>query len=485
MLPVLASLVDKSLVQAQRDRFDLHPLVGRFAADYCSETQLVEASHRSYYASRLAVVAAFSHNTHQSASLAEIERELSNAKAAWRSALVARDVDALVALCAPIVRYYTNRGFAQEAVDLHLSTIDELSGECGETRRALTELRMGLANVLGHQGDWRAALGQAQQALTVSESTGDDRGALRCMNLIGLGLMKTGDPVQARTVFLQALDAYRTVGDREGVVKICSNLAGVESTLGHVEMARQLVEEALLCLGPDNARGRANLLSVLGTHLFELRDLAGAIARFKEGLALCEANGFRSIRCFFLINLGVAYTDLGELDIACEYLNRGREEARIHGVVAMQTAAAIETARLHLRWGDSPAARNALRADLEEATNDVALQLGLVTAWGSLLAAEGRASEAADAWNVVVGHPASARSDRRRAAESLAGLCGHGDPHVDFQCAEAAIRLDLAVERATQDLLRTVALTPRPDGARGASRYPRHGGDAPECVRTT
>jgi DNA-binding CsgD family transcriptional regulator/tetratricopeptide (TPR) repeat protein len=100
LLPILASLVDKSWLQhdSSEGRYGLHELLGQYAREQLEQSGLAEQTfdaHMHYYADFMRVRETGIKYRRQSESLAEIERDFENVRLAWKRGTVCGDYDAI------------------------------------------------------------------------------------------------------------------------------------------------------------------------------------------------------------------------------------------------------------------------------------------------------------------------------------------------------------------------------------------------------
>jgi predicted ATPase/DNA-binding CsgD family transcriptional regulator len=106
-LPVLAALIDKSLVQVGvNGRYDLHELVRQYAGEQleaAGETAATTAAHGAYFAGFMHARRAKLVTLHEPNTLNEIAQEFENIRAAWLALVEQRQMDlldqALITLC--------------------------------------------------------------------------------------------------------------------------------------------------------------------------------------------------------------------------------------------------------------------------------------------------------------------------------------------------------------------------------------------------
>ena len=85
----------------------------------------------------------------------------------------------------------------------------------------------------------------AHEALTVSETAGDEPGRSNALHLLGVGAQIAGDLLEARDWMTLRLALVRSMGNEFLVASEASNLSMVERQLGNLDDAEALAREAL------------------------------------------------------------------------------------------------------------------------------------------------------------------------------------------------------------------------------------------------
>jgi predicted ATPase len=282
-LPLLAALVDKSLVQRiGNERFDLHPLSQQYAREQLV-VALEETAARDRHADHYLGLAERSEpalrGSEQPAWLTRLEAEHDNLRAAlewtsrhnhetglrlsgalWRfwqmrghlheglqwlrralaqpgpPAARAKALRGAAALAWRQGRFATAHALAQESVD-HWRRVDDSSG----LAEALTALGM----AVGYEGDHAAAQAALEESARLLRTAGDAwRLALALFHLAdSVAVPRTPD--EARKMLEESLALFRETGDRWGIAQPLHGLGDVAYQTGDYEAARQRLEEAL------------------------------------------------------------------------------------------------------------------------------------------------------------------------------------------------------------------------------------------------
>jgi CHAT domain-containing protein/Tfp pilus assembly protein PilF len=184
-------------------------------------------------------------------------------------------------------------------------------------------------------------VGQSEERLNealhlLGEQMAPDDWRLKASSLNDLGSIygATRRIDQALVTLNQALDLYRTNGDRRGQASSLSNLAITQNRLGNISLAQQLIGQALELRKAENDRpGAANLANSLGGISDRLGEPERALSYLKESLKEWEAVGelrpadSRKV-AIVLSNIGTIYDKLGRWDDALDYYDKALAKFR-------------------------------------------------------------------------------------------------------------------------------------------------------------
>jgi predicted ATPase len=157
----------------------------------------------------------------------------------------------------------------------------------GDARRCATWAKAacyaaGLATV---QGDYGAALGLHQRALDVYREIGDRRGVITELCGIGFAERELGDHASARRSFEQCVEECRAIADRSSFAEALSNLAGALTALGDYAGAGERLQEAAAVFRElGDWSGFAWSCNHLGDVARQRGDPAESSRRYQEGL---------------------------------------------------------------------------------------------------------------------------------------------------------------------------------------------------------
>jgi len=299
-------------------------------------------------------------------SLGVIYRRLARLDEAWEqyeNALALARAEGNAALeCQAINLYgsaYWHIGEIRKARDLH----EEGRRLCAAAREQLLRSRMRdeEPSILGNLGSDYQELGHLDDALRLFEEAGERAGELGLVRLRatsflnqGTAYLSLGQPERARERYRRGLELYRSTADVSGQIRALVFLGWLDSSAGDNEGALEQFQEALAL----NSRVRLDpwirgaLLHAIGTALRERGDVAEAILRLDEALAVRRAARDRPGEAVTLNELAQAAIDRDLLPAARQYLEQALELSRGMDNRLLIAITLGRMARLSRRQGD-------------------------------------------------------------------------------------------------------------------------------------
>jgi predicted ATPase/DNA-binding SARP family transcriptional activator len=195
-LPLLASLVDQSLLQATGDgRFTMHGLIRQCAAAKASDVDGVERLHRAFVASWLEPQVTPAGSVSPSL-LEEIDQELPHARAAWAHAVSDGDASAIAAMAPAMARHFHDRGQLVEGIDAFVAAVRALEATAsggGLGRQALLLSLRALGRLQYLAGQTQAAESHARRLLALA-GDGDAMLVMPALNTVGCPRRLNSEP---------------------------------------------------------------------------------------------------------------------------------------------------------------------------------------------------------------------------------------------------------------------------------------------------
>jgi predicted ATPase/DNA-binding SARP family transcriptional activator len=352
-LPVLASLADKSLVQADRERgrFDLHPLVSAFARAQWPATAGLEdhvrRRHAEFFSTWLRQIGPRARQE-PAVFRSVVEPDFENCRAAWHEALRLRADDWVEAMAMPMSNYLENVGRFVEGIELLAAGLAPGDGH-NELTRSSAVIHRCVATLNYRAGrDERVEL-HARHGIRLARMASDTASLKGCLNVLGLSCWRRNQFEPARRYLEAALRQAEQDGDEVGIQIATANLGLVTRALGDFDESLRMLQRAIgLARKLGNARGTVIGLNNIGNHYRLIGDWKEAGRNFREGLALADRSGLRGLRANLLLNLALVEGEGGSVQEAVPLLEqvlaleeRGAEPYLIVGaVLGMATVAA-------------------------------------------------------------------------------------------------------------------------------------------------
>ncbi|MEJ2746337.1 MAG: tetratricopeptide repeat protein [Anaerolineae bacterium] len=499
----LDALAAKSLLRITASgRFEMHELLRQYAAEmlnaFPQSQKEVEAQHTVYYAAYLHQRENALRGQKQKETLAEINKEIENARAAWQRALKDHRAEAIARSLEGLFRFYDIRSWLQEGRELFAHAAAEIQKnvkpECPEQERLLLGkllarqswfcFRLGLYEsaqtlaqesivclsntsapceeafarlVLGavadEQGDYEQAQMLFQKSRMLYQAAGDQWGLAAAFEHLGDVARMVGDYEQARQHYQQSQSLFQEIGDRDRIAGAFNSLGGIAGATGAYDQAKIYFEKSLaICREVDDRFGIVSASHNLSNVAYLQGDYAAAKQLRQETLSICREIGFRWGVASSLRHLGDVSRHLGALDAAQnlyqESLIIQREMGHQRDVALTlnslgglaQAAGVYEKAEEHYR--------QALQVAMEIQSAPVAL--AILGGWGELLAQEGKQEQSLTLLTYVLHHPAAEKQTQDR----IADFWGEFFSQHDLPVAGPAEKGELpALELVTQTLL--------------------------------
>jgi len=461
-LATLLALLDKSLIhRLPSGRYDMHPLLRRYAAEKLGADRRArketEMRHLRYFAAFLARQEEHLDGAGQKGALARIATEIENARRAWQMAVAVGDATAIRQCLESLYRFCDVRCRFQEGIDLFARAIDRWDGDGGQirllgrviSRQGVLYRRLGryqqaaaaarrcleisrrlgmeaeqtfcmvnLADTLRHQGRYQEAERLARESLALARRIGDRWGSARSLFLLGLTRYRAGDVDRAGQLIAESLEIGRESANPRLVMPALNLLADIACHRGDYAEAIGMFDECLaLSRDLGDQFNAAIHLNNLGTVLQVLGKHREAGRLFRESLEICREIGDQVGEAIALSNLGKVAHELGAYRKAMAYYREGLSigrDIRDHWTIMAclnnlgETACALEeyeAAAAHLA--------EALRVAVE--TRSMTVLVGILVNVAALLGRQGQDDQAAALLGLTSSHPASERAVRDKA----------------------------------------------------------------------
>lgn len=332
-LPVLAALVDKSLIQLDAaGRYDLHDLMRQYAEEKLreipEERERILDQHCQYYTQLVARLDYDFRMGGDERALFGLDAEIKNVEAAWQTGLDRGKPGVIVKTGGVMVYYFHVRGLYQYTLKLFSGFIQCLHELQPGRDRDLAEVRLLLGqgwyyHCLHIHDRARAVLEECRRLLYKHDQIQTYEGGL-CYVFLGDVAGARGEHAEARQFHQMALDIFSRIDEPFGLAVSFLHNGLRAHHLGQFQEAKQLIQGAL-----DTSRdfdapfGMSFTLPFLGMTCIELGDYTEARQHFLKGLAMYRFAP--SAGAFLLITIGTAAL------LAAQ--GRGKQAAELVGMV--------------------------------------------------------------------------------------------------------------------------------------------------------
>jgi predicted ATPase/DNA-binding SARP family transcriptional activator/Tfp pilus assembly protein PilF len=359
----LASLVDKSLLQnASPGRFELHLTLRQYAAEKLAsapeEQRAARKRHASTFLSFVQRHEGRLRGEHPKAASREIDAELANVRAAWRSAVAEGMTEEVAASIGGLSRFYGLRGLFREAATVFGDAADRVLALPGETTALGGRLLVEQARFLIKQSAYEPGIQIAKRAVDLAQAVHDDVTEAASRRWWGQALFRQGEYDAAQAQLEQAVALAQTAQAPEVEADSLGILGGIRWSQGDYAGVTPYLERALRIYREIGNRGdQAGMLNNLGITAVEQGNYSDAGAYYEEALRVMEAIGDRQSVGAVLNNLGNVYRYVGYYTQA---LMRYEESLRTLRDVDDRTCEANTLGNLgmvHHSLGDDEAAR--------------------------------------------------------------------------------------------------------------------------------
>jgi predicted ATPase/DNA-binding CsgD family transcriptional regulator len=335
-LPVLASLVDRSLMRVDGSgRYSLQELLRQYA-DYqlerSGEADAVHDAHCAYYAGFLREREPELKGPDQVQALDAIEAELDNVRVSWRHAVNGSREHEIQRAFEGLARFYQMRSYYQEgaqAFEMAANCIGDSPGELlgqilmwqawfnqySDRDKQLEAIQKGLM-ILRQPGDYRAVhmplrllcwpLDNSggyqvvqqfyQDYRATAQKKGDKWEYAWAVHCLGWAAFQEGEFAEAQPYFHESVALFRALGDPWGASWSIGALAMVgRETKNYSEALHYYREHLMLCQEARDVAGVAFSLVGLG-YLLNVEDTSEIVMRhFGKALKLAVEVGFGDV----------------------------------------------------------------------------------------------------------------------------------------------------------------------------------------------
>lgn len=428
--PILAALVDKSLLWRRGMTYQMHEVTRHFAGEKLAQTgamAVTQMRHAHYYAEFLRQREARIKSRDQKGILLEVDREGENVRAAWQWLVSQREVQGLAAALGAFYHYHLLKSWFREGVDAFQCAQRALQAAAGTDRLA----NLTFNRLMVRAARFHSSLAQYEEAqlllssgLTALRQLDETAEIAFVLGHIGGTARMQGDLARAEQYLQECLTLRRQLDDYWGQAVALLDLAGVAHLREAYEAARAYCEEGLC------AAERAGDVQII-THLLtglsithrQLGDYAQAEQFGRRSLASYEELGDQYGMMQATLTLGELNRQLGNDEEAHQFFTRAVQVAQAIGDRSGEADGYYGLGQIAATCGEGAKAMAHLRLALEQANeiHETLLVLDILLAIACLLA-DTDAPRASRVLTFLLDHPQLPDQRRHRAANLLARL---------------------------------------------------------------
>ncbi len=356
----LQTLQEKSLLQADGDRFAFHSLLRQFAAEKLadfSEGETAVVRHSHYYLQAVADLGAALNGEMPHLAVQRIARALENIRGAWGTAVARGDWEKLLAALVPLSDFCQIRGLYREGLRLLGAAADRLQD--GENHESL-------AQVLTQQAAMHVRLSAYPQAIAIIEEalslTTAAWVAARLHITWGEALWRQGELAEAEIKLRQALAIAQEIKSHQLIGVATYHLGVLHDLKGELEQSLAYLEDALgIWQQANNRRWQGNTLTSLGFVAQEMSQWIKAEEALTEALALSRSVADKRGEINSLGNLSNVFTQQGAYIKARKQLSEALKLAEMTGDQHVQASLYYNVAWNALNAGSFQEAESAAK----------------------------------------------------------------------------------------------------------------------------
>ncbi|MBI5651632.1 MAG: tetratricopeptide repeat protein, partial [Chloroflexi bacterium] len=427
-LATLTALVDKSLVRRDSaGRFSLHPILAQYAEEKLDAARAsIGEVHRDYFADWMMQCATRLHSVDECATIAEMNAEIENVRAAWWHAVNAAQPDLLLKFVPGLYRLYDLQSRYREGEELFGKAVDALGGVSSDARGIVA------AKILARQAALWIDVGQATRAaetlarcLELFRQLNETAEILFCLKNLGNAARVTGKYAEGKIFYSELLEVGRAHNARAEVAVALNNLGILANSAANFPEAKRLHRE---CLELRRAMGEraamASTLLNLGVVHTDLGEYDDAEPLIRQAMEICNEFGDRRRLAATNTNLGSILSHRGRDVEAKELYAHALALHRETGYRLGIAVALNNVGTAAFRLGDDREADAYLRSALAEAQESKFdfVALDALVWFAALQSKTGKSEFAAELLALVLHHPASDNESLTTARKHFAEL---------------------------------------------------------------
>jgi predicted ATPase len=308
-LDTMQSLVEKSLVRFDEERYSLLETIREFASEQLAESDEAEelARRHAEYFLTFAEAANMAAENDYGRDYDVLPREQDNLRAAIDRAQAVGDVELALLIAIALENFWVMSDPFEG-----MRRFEPLLAEADHLEPLLRARALRCYGGSCHMsGNYELARGAFEESLELFRAAGDDFGVAVLLHRIGVSKLVTGE-TGARELFEESLVLFRRLGSRRGEGETIGSLGYLEMKEGNPEKAIELFEESAAIVALVGfAWWEVNMREAVSEALVGLGRYEEAAANAREGLALAVRIHDRPNTVFLVAMLAVSAAATG------------------------------------------------------------------------------------------------------------------------------------------------------------------------------
>lgn len=426
-LPVLASLIDKSLIYTGGSgRYFRHALLYQYMQEKLSQEpqqeRAAQAEHGGYYLRFLQRCLEGIRGPDPMSTFAAMKLELENLRMAWQWAAQEAKVHLLGATAEALMRFCDAQKRYQDGIEIFAEAIAKLDQTNPEHQAALGTLLVHQAKMHERLGHFDAAEQLTHQALALLRPLKEFEPIIWGLGTLGTNAAVRGNHTQSLAYREEALSLANAIHN-ERLIAVCYGwLAISEDHRGNYPQAKHSYREAIhLFRKLGNRIGALYNLNNLAQLTLDLGELEEARSLLQQALEQAKATDTRSLMAEILMRLGNCYHKLGDYPQAQQYSREALELAKEDEDPPLEIELHLTLSEIALAKGENPQAKQHLSQALDQAwrIQDLPLVMKALIQWAEYLWEQGKIAQVPGLLRLVSDHAATLSVEKDRIQKLL------------------------------------------------------------------
>jgi predicted ATPase len=316
-LDTLASLLDKSLIRREGERFSMLETIREYAVERLEESGEADVIARRHaeYMTELAESVEFDYLGPQQAAVRERFRtEWDNVRAALGWTLESGETELGLRLVGALAMVWLDQNLAVEGERWLQAFFARPEPVEGEVR---AKALMAGATIAGVRSQYELAKPRAEEALEYFRSVDSEEGVAWALTGLAVAPLELGEPEEAAPMLEEAEALHRKLGYDAGIRRVLHLRGQQAAAVGDTERGRRLLQESA-----ELSRARADMFSAassihsLGDLELASGDIDAAEEEYREGLHVSWQMGSDRLVCYGVAGLAAVAAQRGQAERA-------------------------------------------------------------------------------------------------------------------------------------------------------------------------